>query len=301
MNGPLQLYPYDYTVPASSTLLSVLSTAIPDAAKQHLLQQIVQHVTDLALGVSDLAYGARFMSEMTMHGLTLLEAHCICAYTCDARAHSNHEYSYTREDSPFFMCMLRYLRLISRHDSLLFICRYNKALREGDPEAIARWRDFSLLFDSGLSKLPAVNCTVYRLMLFLCAAANLTLFCTGSDSLTAALRGLDCPLTEVSHLYVVNGIVWYNSVTSTTTDKNSTLASFGEGASGKAGTFIEMRVHSARSVCSFSSYPKEAELLLRPNTCAKVLVALSSSQAALLQGLAQLPPNVDLVVLQVDG
>jgi hypothetical protein len=39
---------------------------------------------------------------------------------------------------------------------------YNKALREGDLEAIERWKDFSILFDTGLKKLPAVKCIVYR-------------------------------------------------------------------------------------------------------------------------------------------
>ena len=113
-------------------------------------------------------------------------------------------------------------------------------------------------------------------------------------------RGLDCSLTEISHLYIEGGIVWYNSVTSTTTDKNKTLATFGTGAGGKAGTFIEMRVSHGRNIKAFSAYPSEQELLLPPNTCAKVLVTLSSAKAALLQGLAHLPPNVDLIVLQED-
>ena len=116
-----------------------------------------------------------------------------------------------------------------------------------------------------------------------------------------ARRGLDCPLTEISHLYMEGGVVWHNSVTSTSTDKDATLASFGAGASGTAGTFIEMRVCSARSVKAFSAFPDEHELLLRPNTCTKVLVTLSSSRSALLQGLAKLPPNVDLVVLEEDA
>jgi hypothetical protein len=111
---------------------------------------------------------------------------------------------------------------------------------------------------------------------------------------------LDCSLTEISHLYIEGGIVWYNSVTSTTTDKDETLATFGTGAGGKAGTFIEMRVSHGRNIKAFSAYPREQELLLPPNTCAKVLVTLSSAKAALLQGLANLPPNVDLIVLQED-
>ena len=112
---------------------------------------------------------------------------------------------------------------------------------------------------------------------------------------------MDCPLTEVSHLYSEGGIVWHNSVTSTTTDKDATLATFGTGASGKAGTFMEMRVCNARKVVAFSAFPSEEELLLPPNTCTKVLVTLSSAKAALLQGLAHLPPNVDLMVLQEDS
>jgi hypothetical protein len=95
--------------------------------------------------------------------------------------------------------------------------------------------------------------------------------------------------------------VWYNSVTSTTTDKDKTLKSFGAGAQGNAGTFLEMRVCSARSVQAFSLYPAEQELLLRANTCCNVMVALPSAKAALLQGLADLPPNVDLLVLQEES
>ncbi len=114
-------------------------------------------------------------------------------------------------------------------------------------------------------------------------------------------RGLDCSLTDVSHLYVEGGIVWSNSVMSTTTDKDQTLRLFGAGAHGNAGTFLQMRVCSARSVQAFSVYPTEQELLLRANTCCKVMVALPSAKAALLQGLADLPPNVDLLVLQEDA
>lgn len=111
-------------------------------------------------------------------------------------------------------------------------------------------------------------------------------------------RGLDCPLTEVSHLYVTGGVVWHNSVTSTTTDKESTLKSFGTGSSGRAGTFVEFHVSSAKSIVAFTAYPDEAELILRANFCGKVLLALSSAEAALLKEMAKMPPNVDLVVMQ---
>ncbi len=111
-------------------------------------------------------------------------------------------------------------------------------------------------------------------------------------------RGLDCPLTEVSHLYSEGGIAWHNSVTSTTTDKDATLATFGSDSSGKAGTFMEIRVQNAREIKAFSAFPSEDELLLPPNTSTKVLVTLSSAKVLLLQGLATLPPNVDLIALQ---
>ncbi len=104
----------------------------------------------------------------------------------------------------------------------------------------------------------------------------------------------------MSHLYAEGGFVWHNSVTSTTTDKDATLATFGTGTSGNAGTFIEMRVRNAREIVAFSAFPNEEELLLPPNTCTKVLVTLSSAKVALLQGFAALPPNVDLIVLQED-
>jgi hypothetical protein len=150
VNGPIRLYPDGLTVPASSVLLTLLSTAIPDAAAQQLLLQIVHRVDDLARG-------APFVSEMTTRGLTLLEAHCICAYTCDAR-----DFGGAREESPFFMCVRRRARGGSRDFSLVARCRYNKALREVDLEAVARWSNFSCVFDSGLSKLPGLKRTVYR-------------------------------------------------------------------------------------------------------------------------------------------
>jgi hypothetical protein len=92
--------------------------------------------------------------------------------------------------------------------------------------------------------------------------------------------------------------VWHNSVTSTTTDKTGTLTTFGTGSSGKAGTFVEFHVNSAKSIVAFSAYPSEAELILRANVCGKVKIALSSAEAALLKGMAKMPPNVDLVVMQ---
>ncbi len=91
INGPLRLYPNDLAVPAHSDLMAVLTNAIPDVSMQPLLQKIVQHVTSHARG-------ALFTNEMHTYGLTLLEAYCICAYTCDAT-----HFGQTREESPFYM------------------------------------------------------------------------------------------------------------------------------------------------------------------------------------------------------
>jgi hypothetical protein len=91
INGPRRLYPNDHAVSAHSNLMSVLSAAMPDVSMQPLLQKIVQRV-------SSHASGALFTNAMHTYGLTLLEAHCICAYTCDAT-----HFGQTREDSPFYM------------------------------------------------------------------------------------------------------------------------------------------------------------------------------------------------------
>ena len=90
-NGPIQLYPAGHTVQPASTLLHVLCTAMPDPEMKPLLQSITERVDVLARE-------SEFTSEMNAHGLTLLEAQSICAYTCDARS-----FGCTREDSPFFM------------------------------------------------------------------------------------------------------------------------------------------------------------------------------------------------------
>ncbi len=58
--------------------------------------------------------------------------------------------------------IVAYISRIVAYISHVALCMYNKALREGDLEAIERWKDFSVLFDSGLKKLPAVKCIVYR-------------------------------------------------------------------------------------------------------------------------------------------
>ncbi len=149
---------------------------------------------------------------------------------------------------------------------------YNKALRDAAADGVDAWSGYSFLLVNALLKLPSVACTVYR--------------------------GLNCALSEVSHLYRKGGFVWYRSPTSTTVDKDVTMASFGAGAAGSAGTFIELRVQNAKQIEAFSAVPGEQERLLAPNTCFRVLECLTASQIVNLQGFAALPPNVDLVVLE---
>ncbi len=98
----------------------------------------------------------------------------------------------------------------TREDSVFYV--FNLIIRTGDSEQVQRWSAFTKLLCDALDKLPSVSCTVFR--------------------------GLDQPLTQVSHLYVKGSTVFFNSVTSTTTDKASTLQQFGKGAGGRPGTLL---------------------------------------------------------------
>lgn len=64
-------------------------------------------------------------------------------------------------------------------------------------------------------------------------------------------------------------------------------ASFGAGAGGRAGTFMELRVFNAKDIRAFSPYPEE-ELLVPMNSCFAVEYAVSSSDAAFLSGFGSL-------------
>jgi hypothetical protein len=78
---------------------------------------------------------------------------------------------------------------LTREDSVF--CVYNSAMRGRMLENVERWADYSFLLNSALDKLPSIECDVYR--------------------------GLDQPLTQVSHEYKEGASVWLPSVTSTTT------------------------------------------------------------------------------------
>ncbi len=149
---------------------------------------------------------------------------------------------------------------------------YNTALRDAKPGSVGAWSDYSFLLYNALLKLPSVACTVYR--------------------------GLNIPLSDMSHLYWKGGFVWLRSPTSTTTDKEKTMRQFGQGVGAGAGTFMELRVKNAKEIETFSAVPAERERLIAPNTCFRVLQAWSAADVRLLEGFGKLPPNVDIVVLE---
>ena len=129
---------------------------------------------------------------------------------------------------------------------------YNAALRSGEADAVALWGEYSFVFCSALEKLPSVAATVFR--------------------------GLDLPLTQLSHMYSKGSKVWLNSVTSTTTDKDTTLLQFGTGASGRPGTLLQIIAVDAKDIQAFSPFP-ESELLVPPNSCHVVQTVLESAEA----------------------
>jgi serine/threonine protein kinase len=131
VNAPIELYPQDYVPSSSATLKSILLTAMPEPLFQPLITRLVTAVEDVFSRAPD------FIQHSHLHGLSVLEAHCLCAYTLDAR-----ELQGTKESSPFFL--------------------FNAALRSRDRDLVDRWRDFSFVFESALKKLPCEVCTVYR-------------------------------------------------------------------------------------------------------------------------------------------
>jgi hypothetical protein len=136
-----------------------------------------------------------------------------------------------------------------REHSVFYV--YNAALRSGDAVAVALWGEYSFVFCSALEQLPSVAATVFR--------------------------GLDLPLTQISHIYSMNSTVWLNSVTSTTTDMDKTLLQFGSGASGRPGTLLQIIALDAKDIHAFSPFP-ESELLLPPNSCHTVQTVLESAK-----------------------
>jgi hypothetical protein len=136
-----------------------------------------------------------------------------------------------------------------REHSVFYV--YNAALRSGQADAVALWGEYSFVFCSALEKLLSVAATVFR--------------------------GLDLPLTQLTHMYAKGSTVWLNSVTSTTTDKDQTLLQFGAGASGRPGTLLQIIAVDAKDIKAFSPF-LESELLIPPNSCHTVQTVLESAE-----------------------
>ena len=144
-----------------------------------------------------------------------------------------------------------------REHSVFYV--YNAALRSGQADAVALWGEYSFVFCSALEKLPSVAATVFR--------------------------GLDLPLTQLTHMYAKGSTVWLNSVTSTTTDKDQTLLQFGAGASGRPGTLLQIIAVDAKDIKAFSPFP-ESELLIPPNSCHTVQTVLESAEVTRMPAAA---------------
>ena len=147
----------------------------------------------------------------------------------------------------------------AREDSVFYV--FNAALRAGDSEQVQRWSEFSKLFCDAVDKLPSISCTVYR--------------------------GLDQPLTQVSHLYVKGSTVFFNSVTSTTTDKADTLQQFGKGADGRPGTLLRIAATDVKNISTFSAFPGESELVACVNSSFRVATVLESAEASCAMSLCR--------------
>jgi hypothetical protein len=76
------------------------------------------------------------------------------------------------------------------------------------------------------------------------------------------------------------------------------MLEFGQGLAGRAGTFMELRVKNAKDIEKFSAVPGERERLIPQNTCFRVLQAFSAVDLRDISTFGNLPPNVDLVVLE---
>jgi hypothetical protein len=78
--------------------------------------------------------------------------------------------------------------------------------------------------------------------------------------------------------------VCWNAVTSTTTDKKSTLQRFGTSSDGDGATFVEIRAIHAKDISPLSMVKSENELALSPNTMFKVVACYTSEHLNNLRG-----------------
>ncbi len=145
-----------------------------------------------------------------------------------------------------------------RQHSIFF--GYNAATRSANAQDVELWSVFSFLFCNALGKLPSAALTVFR--------------------------GLDVPLTQLSHQYVASGAVWLTSVTSATTDRAKTLLGFGTGSCGRPGTLLQINALDAKDISDFSKFRAENEFVIPSNSCHRVRVALSFSQVKYLRRIS---------------
>ena len=74
-------------------------------------------------------------------------------------------------------------------------------------------------------------------------------------------------------------------MTSTTTDKKSTLERFGTSADGDGATFVEIRAIHAKDISMLSMFKSENELVLSPNSIFKVVACYTSEHLKDLRGV----------------
>ena len=79
--------------------------------------------------------------------------------------------------------------------------------------------------------------------------------------------------------------MFFNSVTSTTTDKASTLQSFGKGAGGRPGTLLRITAMDVKNIAAFSAFPDENELLASLNSSYRVATVLQSADVSFFVAL----------------
>jgi len=139
---------------------------------------------------------------------------------------------------------------------------FTGAYRTRDEVALLQFADYSFHFWNGLAKLPK--------------AQEKVLF-----------RGLDKRLEQINDMYKVGNTVHWHYPSSSTTDK-----AVAQEFSGGGTLFRFDGITDARSLETFSLFPKQKEFLLPYTSVFEVSVALSCEQANLLAAFGHLPPEV---------
>jgi hypothetical protein len=159
-----------------------------------------------------------------------------------------------------------------RDNQLYFM--FNKACWERDAAALQRFKDFSFHFTSALQKLPNYQ---------LSPGQNL-------------YRGFGQRLEDMNDLYQKDSHVWWHYTSSSSLHREVAYRDFAR----KAGTLMEIScIQNAKDMQELGMIPPEGNLLFLPNTEFKVKLALSCSDARLLNArYAAIPDNADLAILE---